>query len=412
MARSDFDLDCTRRAPLPAVTIEYMKELNQLPPPGADALAHSDALTRQLHRSISEAGGWISFARYMEEALYTPGLGYYSGGSRKFGEDGDFVTAPEISPLFGQALAVQVAQVMALSAWHLIEVGAGTGALAADLLTALEACEMLPEHYDILELSGELRERQSQTLQARVPHLASRVRWLDALPGSFEGCVVANEVLDVMPVHCLVWRDGECLERGVALEDGKLVWAEKQPDTNLQAAVSMLPIHIEGLSEYASEICLASRGWIAEWARSLKCGALLLIDYGYPQAEYYLPTRSSGTLQCYYRHRAHTDFFSWPGLNDITAFVDFTASAEAAFEAGLDVLGYTTQASFLVNCGALQLLEKRGASDSVDYLRAARALQRLIGPHEMGELFKVLAVGKKIGEPLLGFVRGDRTHAL
>ena len=157
---------------------------------------------------------------------------------------------------------------------------------------------------------------------------------------------------------------------------------------------------------------MTSRGWVAEWAHSLTRGALLLIDYGYPQAEYYLPTRSTGTLQCYYRHRAHTELFSWPGLNDITAFVDFTATAQAAFDTGLDVLGYTTQASFLVNCGVLQLLEKRGPSDSADYLRAARALQRLIGPHEMGELFKVLAVGKVIEAPLLGFARGDRTHAL
>jgi SAM-dependent MidA family methyltransferase len=389
-----------------------MKELNQLPLPGEDAQAHSHALMQQLRHSIQDAGSWISFARYMEEVLYTPGLGYYSGGSRKFGEDGDFVTAPEISPLFGAALAVQVAQVMALSAPHLIEVGAGTGALAADLLSVLEARDQLPVSYEILELSGELRERQAQTLHARVPHLANRVRWLDALPVDFEGCVVANEVLDVMPVHCLVWRDGKCLERGVGLTDDQLVWVDKALDAQLQAPVHALPVNIGDTNEYASEICLASRAWIAEWARSLKRGALLLIDYGYPQAEYYLPTRSTGTLQCYYRHRAHTDFFRWPGLNDITAFVDFTATAEAAFAAGMDVLGYTTQASFLVNCGALQLLEKRGPSDSSNYLRAARALQRLIGPHEMGELFKVLAVGKGIGEPLLGFARGDRTHAL
>ncbi|MEC5384714.1 SAM-dependent methyltransferase [Uliginosibacterium sp. H3] len=389
-----------------------MKELNQLPLPGADAQAHSDALLAQLRHSITAADGWISFARYMEEALYTPGLGYYSGGSRKFGADGDFITAPEISPLYGSALAAQVAQVMSLSARQLIEVGAGTGALAADLLTALEASDMLPERYDILELSGELRERQAQTLQARVPHLAARVRWLDALPASFEGCIVANEVLDVMPVHCLVWRNGECHERGVSLSDGQLVWAERELDARLATAVQALPVRIDGPDEYASEICLASRAWLAEWARSLQRGALLLIDYGYPQAEYYLPARSTGTLQCYYRHRAHTELLQWPGLNDITAFVDFTASAEAAYDAGLDVLGYTTQASFLVNCGVLQLLEKRGPSDGADYLRAARALQRLIGPHEMGELFKVLAVGKGIGEPLLGFTRGDRTHAL
>ncbi|MDB5815755.1 MAG: hypothetical protein JWN23_2872 [Rhodocyclales bacterium] len=389
-----------------------MKELNQLPPPGPDALAHSDAMQQLLRAAIAQAGGWISFARYMELALYTPGLGYYSGGARKFGEDGDFITAPEISPLFGDALATQIAQVMRLSARHLIEVGAGTGALAADLLIALEALNILPDRYDILELSGELRERQAQTLQARAPHLAARVRWLDALPTSFEGCVVANEVLDVMPVHCLVWRDGTCIERGIGLSGDELVWIERPLDAQLQAAVQVLPVTSPATGEYASEICPASGAWVAEWARSLQRGALLLIDYGYPRAEYYLPTRSNGTLQCYYRHRAHTDFFIWPGLNDITAFVDFTATAEAAFATGLEVLGYTTQSSFLINCGVLQLLEKRGRSDSADYLRAARALQRLIGPHEMGELFKVLAVGKEMGEPLLGFTQGDRTHAL
>lgn len=389
-----------------------MKELNQLPTPSADALSHSDALMRQLRRSIEDAGGWISFANYMEQALYSPGLGYYSGGSRKFGADGDFITAPEISQLFGAALAAQAAQVMSLSVAHLIEVGAGTGALAADLLKTLEARGQLPERYDILELSGELRERQAKTLRARVPHLVDRVSWLDALPERFAGCVIANEVLDVMPVHCLVWRDNTCLERGVALDGEMLAWAERPLDSHLQAAVSQLPIRAPENGEYASEICLASRAWLAEWGRILERGALLLIDYGYPRAEYYLPTRSTGTLQCYYRHRAHTDLFRWPGLNDITAFVDFTSSAEAAYESGLDVLGYTTQASFLVNCGVLELLAQRGPSDSADYLRAARALQRLIGPHEMGELFKVLAVGKALEEPLLGFARGDRTHAL
>lgn len=389
-----------------------MKELNQLPLPDAEAQAHSDALVRRIHHEIEQAGGWISFARYMELALYTPGLGYYSGGSRKFGEHGDFVTSPEISPLFGQALAEQIAQVMRLSAPYVLEVGAGTGALAADVLLALEVQGMLPTHYDILELSGELRGRQAETLQSRAPHLAARVRWLDTLPSQFEGCVVANEVLDVMPVHCLTWRDGACSERGVGLESAGLRWMDRPLPPGLLPLVEALPVAAPASGEYVSEICPSATAWIKEWGRSLVRGALLLIDYGYPRAEYYLPSRSSGTLQCYYRHRAHTDMFAWPGLNDITAFVDFTAAAQAGFDAALDVLGYTTQASFLVNCGVLQQLEKRGPSDSADYLRAARALQRLIGPHEMGELFKVLVLGRGIAEPLMGFVRGDRTHAL
>ncbi len=387
--------------------------LNDLPAPSPDALAHSTQLTALIHAEIERAGGWISFARYMELALYTPGLGYYSGGSRKFGEDGDFITAPEITPLFGAALATQIIEVMAQSAAQIIEVGAGTGMLAADILSTLEADGHLPDSYAILELSGELRARQQETLQARVPHLLPRVRWLDALPQHFAGCVIANEVLDVMPVHCLVWRDGVCHERGVTLDAGALAWQERPLNEDLSAHVARLPAPPASADgEYCSEICPSAQAWIGEWARSLQQGAVLLIDYGYPAAEYYLPSRSHGTLQCYYRHRAHTDLLRWPGLNDITAFVDFTAVAEAAFAQGLEVMGYTTQASFLVNCGVLERLAQRGETDSADYLRASRALQRLIGAHDMGEIFKVIALGRALTTPLRGFARGDRTHAL
>lgn len=389
-----------------------MKEINTLPQPSADALAHSDALAAHIREQIRVAGGWMSFADYMALALYTPGLGYYSGGSRKFGVEGDFVTAPEISPLFGEALASQVADVMAQSSPRLLEAGAGTGLLAADLLATLASLGALPQHYDILELSGELRERQRETLQARVPQLIDRVRWLDALPATFSGCVVANEVLDVMPVHRLRWRDGHCAELGVGLEGEALVDVARALPQHLRAAVDALPVTAPTTGEYFSEICPAAGAWIGEWARCLQQGALLLIDYGYPAAEFYLPSRSQGTLQCYYRHRAHTDFYRWPGLNDITAFVDFTACAEAGFAAGLDVVGYTTQASFLVNCGVLERLALRGDTDSADYLRASRALQRLIGAHDMGEVFKVLALGRGLTAPLKGFARGDRTHVL
>lgn len=390
-----------------------MKSLNDLPPPSADALVHSDALLAQIRTEIETSGGWISFARYMELALYTPGLGYYSGGSHKFGEAGDFVTAPEISPLFGEALALQIRDVMTQSAPRIIEAGAGTGLLAADILRTLAELDCLPEHYDILELSGELRARQAQTIAERVPQLAARVRWLDALPTQFEGCVIANEVLDVMPVHCLSWQGGQISERGVALaEDGSLSWSIRPCNAQLTALAQSLPAPMGNTAPYHSEVCPAASAWMGEWARSLKRGAMLLIDYGYPRAEYYLPSRSHGTLQCYYRHRAHTDFFLWPGLSDITAFVDFTAIAEAAHEGGLDVLGYTSQASFLVGSGILERLALRGPTDAADYLRASRALQRLIGAHDMGEIFKVLAVGRGLTQPLSGFLRGDRTHAL
>lgn len=386
----------------------------QLPEPGADAQAHSQRLAQAIVAEIESAAGWISFARFMELALYAPGLGYYSGGARKFGPEGDFVTAPEISPLFGRALAAQVQQVMAASGNRLIEVGAGTGVLACDLLEALALRDALPEYYEILELSGELRARQSETLQARVPHLANRVRWLDALPERVSGCVVANEVLDVMPVHLLTWRSEGIFERGVGFDaaTGRFTWHERPADGRLLAAAQALPIECPAAGEYFSEICLAARAWLGEWAQRLECGALLLIDYGYPQAEYYLPSRSHGTVQCYYRHHAHDQLLAWPGLNDITAFVDFTAVAEAADDAGLTVYGYTSQANFLSNCGLLELLAELGPSDAAPYIRAARAALRLIAPHEMGELFKVLMVGRGLDEHLLGFARGDRTHAL
>ena len=391
--------------------------MSSLPQPSADALAQSARLLETIEAELAAAGGWIPFARYMELALYAPGLGYYSGGARKFGPGGDFITAPELTPLFGQALAAQVEQVMRASAPALIEVGAGTGLLAADLLLELERRDCLPESYGILELSGELRERQFDTLAAKAPHLAARVQWLDALPERFAGAVVANEVLDVMPVHLVVSRAEGLFERGVAIAADaagarRLCWADVPAAGAVAEAALALALPVPQSGEYVTELNLAGKAWVAAWAERLQAGALLLIDYGYPRAEYYLPSRSGGTLLCYYRHHAHGDPFLWPGLNDITAFVDFTAVAEAGFEAGLDVQGYTTQAQFLFNCGVLECLERRGARESADYIRAARAVQRLTAPQEMGELFKVLALSRGIEGPLLGFVRGDRLHAL
>lgn len=386
---------------------------DRLPPPGADALEHSALLSARIADEIRASGGWIPFDRFMNRALFEPGLGYYAGGSRKFGAEGDFVTAPEISPLFGRALARQLADVMAASSAQVLEVGAGTGRLACDILRELEALACLPERYAILELSGELRARQQALLREEVPHLAGRVVWLDGLPERFAGCVLANEVLDVMPVQLLVWRAGEILERGVALAaDGGFEWAERPASGALLTAAAQLPVALPEDAEYVSEICLAARAWVAEWARRIDRGGLILVDYGYPQAEYYLPSRSTGTLQCYYRHRAHPDVLLWPGLNDITSFVDFTAIAEAGHAAGLAVAGYTNQASFLTNCGLLELLAGQGPTDSAAYLRAARAALRLVAPHEMGELFKVLIFSRGIDIAWRGLSRGDRCHAL
>jgi SAM-dependent MidA family methyltransferase len=383
-----------------------------LPQPSAEALEQSAALVARLQTLIDTQGGWIPFSSYMAEALYAPGLGYYSGGARKFGPGGDFITAPELTPLFGQALASQVQQVMSLSAPHIIEAGAGTGLLAADLLLELEHLGALPERYDILEVSGELRERQFDTLAAKAPHLAGRVHWLDNLPERFSGALVANEVLDVMPVHLVAWRPEGIFERGVSHQDGRFVWADRPVAGRVAEAAAALALPLPGEGEYVSELNLAGRAWVAEWAARLEQGAMILIDYGYPRAEYYLPSRSTGTLLCYFRHHAHGDPFLWPGLNDITAFVDFTAIAEAGFEGGLDVMGYTDQANFLFNCGVLDCLARRAPEDGADYIRASKAVQRLTGPHEMGELFKVIALSRNIGQPLIGFRRGDRLHSL
>ena len=377
-----------------------------LPQASPDALAASKALHDIIAAEITARGGWISFARYMELALYAPGLGYYSGGSRKFGSEGDFLTAPELTPLYGQALARQVAQVLAASAPQVIEAGAGSGRLAADLLLALDALGCAPEHYRILELSGELRARQQATLHERAPRLADRIEWLDELPERFSGCLVGNEVLDAMPTHALRWDDGsDVQEGGVGLEDGRLVPAERPATGALLEAAQALQLS----PPYRGEISLAARSWVSELARRLDRGALLLIDYGLPRHELYHPQRDGGTVRCHYRHRVHDDPLWLPGLSDITAHVDFTAVAEAGFDAGLDVLGYTSQAVFLLNCGIGALPgQESGAAE----LQARGAVNVLISPNEMGELFKVIALGRGLSGPLLGFARGDRVHAL
>jgi SAM-dependent MidA family methyltransferase len=374
-----------------------------LPEPSDDAKAASLALSRRIAAEIDAADGWIPFSRYMDLVLHCPGLGYYGGGSRKFGADGDFITAPELTPLFGQALARQVDQIIAASARVVLEVGAGSGRLATDLLSSLTI-----DRYLILELSGELRARQRQTLNEAVPELSARVEWLDRLPERFSGCVLANELLDAMPVHAVAWRPDGLMERGVVQQAAGFGWAEKPAAPVLVDAAAGLPAHVP----FKSEIGLIAAAWVAEWGRRLDSGALLLIDYGLPRQEYYHPGRDRGTLRCHYRHRSHDNPFWWPGLSDITAHVDFTAVAEVAHAKGLDVLGYTNQASFLINCGLGELLAKRLESNPTLAARASGATQILLSINEMGELFKVIALGRGLTEPLLGFVRGDRTHAL
>lgn len=380
-----------------------------LPLPDPDAATGSAALVRLIRAEIDAAGGWISFARYMELALYAPLLGYYSGGARKFGSGGDFVTAPELTPLFARTLAPLAVSVMAASQPQILEFGAGSAALAADLLAELARLERPPEQYFILELSGELRARQHETLRARVPALIERVAWLDRLPDGFAGLMLGNEVIDAMPVHLVQWTASEILERGVAANaDGGFDWAERLAIGPLLERARQLP----AAPPYLSEVALAAPAWVAECARRLIRGALLLFDYGFPRAEFYHPQRSSGTLMCHYRHRAHTDPFWLPGLNDITAHVDFTAVAEAGVGNGLELAGFTSQAAFLMECGLLERLAAIGPSDGLDYLRAASKVQKLLSPSEMGELFKVIGFTRDLDVMLPGFARGDRSHTL
>jgi len=369
-----------------------------LPSPDPQALAASRALLDRIGAELAAAGNWISFARYMELALHEPGLGYYAGGARKLGAGGDFVTAPELSPLFGRALARQVSQVLQPGE-AVLEFGAGSGALAASVL------EELSVPYFILETSSELRQRQQQKL-------GSQAQWLDHLPRNFRGVMLANEVVDAMPVHALAWTRNGILERGVCANEGQLAWSDRTADGLIIDQAKILEVEIPPSGRYESELALFARAWMRSLGRFLERGAVLVIDYGFPAREYFHPQRSMGTLACHYRHRVHGDPFYLPGLQDITAHVDFSALARAATDGRLEVLGYASQAQFLINCGITDLLAAEDPADAKRYLPVAAAAQKLLSPSEMGELFKVLAAGKGVQDPLMGFARGDRSGAL
>jgi len=342
-----------------------------LPAPGAEAAQHSASLTESIQRDIAEQGGWISFARFMELALYSPGLGYYAAGAHKFGEAGDFITAPELSPLFGRTVARQVAEIMAQSAANILELGAGSGKLAVDMLAELEQLGSLPESYAILEVSADLRARQQTLMREHLPHLLGRVHWLDELPDRFIGAIVANEVLDALPVHLVHWRDSSITERGVAWGENGFIWQVRAiNDVDLFHAAQQIRVP----DDYVSEICLAARGLINSLAQRLEQGAMLFIDYGFGAREFYHPQRSSGTMMCHYRHHAHDDPFFLPGLQDITAHVNFTDIAECGIDAGLELAGYTSQAFFLINCGITELIKDTSPENLRDYLPAVGAV--------------------------------------
>jgi len=384
--------------------------------PAADDTSrdHSKRVEQHLLDCIAATpDGFLSFERWMAEALHAPGLGYYAAGNTKFGSDlptGDFTTAPEMTPVFGRVLARQVAQVLQSTGTHdVLEFGAGTGALAAAIIPALQELG-IDVQYRILELSPDLAQRQAERLAA----FGTAVSWLDRLPEQFEGCVLANEVLDAMPVTLFRWdAAGQAMELGVsatAESDPPFRWMERKAPAEL---AHILGERMPPLPGYRSEINLQAEAWMRELGGWLKSGAALLIDYGFPQREYYHPQRNSGTLMCHFRHHGHDQPLVLAGIQDITAHVDFTAMADAALAGGLDVLGYTTQARFLLNSGLPEILQaEMGRGESAAMQATLSAVQKLVSEAEMGELFKVLAVGRNMDPPLLGFIQGDRRGSL
>ena len=404
------------------MSLSHSRVESALPVPDREALAVSQELSTRIAAEIARHGGWLSFARYMEMALYEPGLGYYSNPGQVFGAAGDFVTAPELTPLFGATLARQVSPwlkdpALAGSGQVVLEVGGGSGMLAAQLLNALDNVGNHEVRYLILELSAERREHQRQTLMSLAPGLMDRVGWLDTFPESFAGVVVANELLDAMPVQLFEWQaDAEAAlqEMGVTWVDGQFAWAPRPADAVLTETVTALrnrlgPEGAQWHSPYRSEICPAQQAWMRTLADCMTAGVVLLLDYGFAAPEYYHPQRDQGTLMCHYRHRSHADPFLWPGLSDITAHVDFTALARAATAEGFSLVGYTSMAAFLLNAGLLDELADLPREPESFWFAQAQAVQQLISEAEMGELFKVIAFEKNLREAasVLGF-GGDR----
>jgi len=389
--------------------------MSTLPTPALDAQKHSQQLLMLIEHEIAVAGGWIDFAQFMQLALYAPRLGYYTAGSKKFGAGGDFVTAPEISPLFAQTLAQQVAQILRICPGSILELGAGTGKLAVDLLLTLQQLEMFPEHYYILEVSDHLRQTQLEYLQQKLTPLQMQsVQWLSALPRTFSGVVLANEVLDAIPVHIVQRSEDGWHERGLTASAEGLVWSERvmqhnsASDKNLLVNVNKLAL----ATGYMTEVCPAASGLVVTLANMLQTGVILLVDYGFSAHEYYHPQRNLGTLMCHYQQYAHTEPLFNVGLQDITAHVDFTSIAYAGVNNGLQLSGFCSQAQFLMNCGILELMAQVSPHDMARYAPLAAAAQKLLSPAEMGDLFKVIAFSKNLDADLIGFSAGDKSHTL
>ena len=394
---------------------------------GAEALEHSARVREHIAAKIHAAGGWLSFEEFMDQALYAPGLGYYSGGAQKLGPAGDFTTAPEVSRLFGACVAVQCAEILrSLSTGSILEIGAGSGRLAADILGRLELLGQLPERYSILEISADLRERQRAYLERRLPHLLERVHWLERPPEQpFAGVILANEVLDALPVARFRWHEGTPEEMGVACADGRFHWAARRANGAMTQVCRELAAAGGGWEDgYVSEYCPRLPAWITAVTEALHSGAVLWFDYGLPRAQYYLPERHDGTLLCHFRHQLSGDPFANIGLQDITAWVDFTrvaeacsaakacGAAEAGGSAGLEVAGFTTQAHFLAALGIDKEMQLAAGGDENLFARLANQARQLMLPGEMGERFKAMACVRGIDIPLSGFGLLDLRHTL
>jgi len=389
-----------------------------LPPLSPAEQRHSRALAARIREQLLAAGGWLSFERFMELALYAPGLGYYSAGSTKLGGGGDFVTAPEVSDLFGRCLARQCAQVLAVTGGEILELGAGTGRLAAVVLAELAAHDLLPERYAILEVSGDLRERQRRRLATLPAALRERIVWLERLPElPVRGVILANEVADALPCRRFACGAEGVTEVGVALassptgEEIRFRDAARAADPDLAGVCAAMRATLSELPQgYTSEVCLQLAPWIASLGDTLERGLLLLTDYGLPRRHYYHPQRTSGTLRCHFKQRAHADPYLNVGVQDITAWVDFTRVAEAASAAGLSLGGFATQAAFLLALGIESLAA--AAADGARRARLAGEALRLLMPEEMGESFKAMALTRDLEIPLVGFAVQDLRHLL